>query len=226
MSTKKTGVEHAERTTKSMEAVNTDMKQASVQIDATQASLDSLMKTGQMPAAQPQDVKVAYSAFSDNADKMETVGKNLGKDIDEMNAAGNTYFLEWAKEGGTYTNPQIQKQSEERRTELSSTFRDMESSAANSRGILNSYLAQVKQIKAYLSNDLTAEGISSVTPIAKNIEQEGNRLKQSFAPVEKSIMQARAQLTPGGAAAGGVSPTPQQPAEQKTNEPAAQGTGK
>ena len=34
-----------------------------------------------------------------------------------MSAEGNAYFQQWAKEGGTYTNPQIQKQSEERRAQ-------------------------------------------------------------------------------------------------------------
>lgn len=215
--TKKSGVERAESTTTSMEKVNSDTRQASLQIDATKATLDDLLKLGQSPAAQPEDVKKSFETFSKNVDSMEDTGKDLNKHIDEMNAQGNNYFEEWAKEGGTYTNPQIQKLSEERRSRLDMSFRNMQTATAGVRAPLNSYLAEIRQIQSYLSNDLTPKGVSAVVPIAKAAERDGNRLKQSFIPVQDAIMQARADLTPGGgAAAGGARGSKQkQPDEQK-----------
>ncbi len=201
--TKKTGIERAEKTTASMQTVETDIRQANLQIDLTKASLESLLKVGQMSNAQAADVKTAFDTFSENADKMKEVGKNLNSHIDEMNSQGNAYFTEWAKEGGTYTNPQIQKLSENRRAHLSNTFREMEMSAANVRPNLNSYMSDIEQVQKYLSNDLTPQGIAAIIPVARNVEKDGAKLKRSLVPVEKSIMSAQAELTAGGAAAGG-----------------------
>jgi hypothetical protein len=223
----KTGVERAEKATSSMQAVNSDLGEASMQIDAVKASLDNLLRTGQSQAALPDDVRIAYDTFSENADKMKDVGKKLNRNIDTMNSDGNDYFLEWAKEGGTYTDPNIMKLSEDRRTRLNSTFREMQSATASVRANLNTYLNDLDQVQTYLSNDLTPQGISGITGIAQAVERDGNRLKQSFAPVETAIMQARAEMTPGtgGAAAGGVSDTQQQP-EQNSNDAEAPDTGK
>ncbi len=206
-----TGVERAQKTTTSMETVNSDIKQASLQIDATKATLDDLLKTGQSPAALPDDVKKAHERYSENVAKMEDASKKLNKDIDGMHEQGNSYFLEWAKEGEAYTDPRMQKLSEERRSRLDSTFREMQSAAAGVRPNLSAYLADIKKIQAYTLNDLTPQGMSAISPTAKAAMEEGARLKTSFVPVQNAIMQARAEMTPGGAAAGGVSGTQQQP---------------
>lgn len=203
MMPKKTGVERAEKTTTSMQKVDSDIKQANLQIDVTKASLDSLLQTGQMPSAQQEDVKAAFDTFSENADKMTEVGKNLNKHIDEMASRGNAYFQEWSKEGGTYTNPEIQKLSEERRANLSSAFRDMELAAAGVRANLNAYLMDVEEVQKYLSNDLTPQGIAAIIPVTNTLAKDGSKLKRSLAPVDSAIMQARAQLSSGGSAAGG-----------------------
>lgn len=220
---KTSGVERAEKTTASMQAVNTDISQASMQIDAVKANLDNLLRTGQSQAALSDDIKLAYESFEKSADKMKDDGEKLNKDIDEMAEAGNNYFLEWAKEGGTYTDPNIMKLSEERRASLNSTFREMQSATASVRANLNTYLNDLDQVQKYLSNDLTPQGIAGIAWIAGAVERNGERLKQSFGPVEKSITQARSTLTPGmsGAAAGGAgSPQQsQQPEQQQMQQP-------
>lgn len=200
---KKTGVERSERAITSMQDVENDMKQVSTQIDATKASLDDVVKTGQSPAAQPAPVKSSFDTYSDNVAKMNDIATKLNKDIDTMNADANAYFEQWSKEGAAYTDPKIQKLSEERRIRLRSDFTDIASTSAGMRGSLNSYLSELKQIQAYLSNDLTAKGIAAIAPTAKAAERDGNNLKSSFRPVQSAIEQARVEMTPGGAAAGG-----------------------
>jgi hypothetical protein len=211
------GVERAEKATASMQAVNSDISEASMQIDTVKASLDHLLQVGQSQAALPDDVKVAFDTFSEHADKMKDVGGKLNEDIDTMASDGNDYFLEWAKEGGTYTDPNIMKLSEDRRAKLNSTFREMQSATASVRANLNTYLNDLDQVQTYLSNDLTPQGVAGIAWIAQAVERDGARLKESFDPVEATIMQARAELTPGsgGTAAGGVPDTRQQPDAQQ-----------
>ncbi len=200
---KKTGVQRSERAITSMQDVENDMKQASTQIDVTKASLDDLVRTGQSPSAQPSIVKSSFDGYRDNVAKMDDMAKRLNKDIDTMNSDANAYFEQWSKEGAAYTDPKIQKLSEERRIRLSRDFSDIASSSAGMRGSLNSYVSELKQIQSYLSNDLTAKGIAAIAPSVQAVERSGNNLKTSFRPVQSSIETARVEMTPGGAAAGG-----------------------
>ncbi len=201
--TKKTGVERAERTTTSMETVDSDLKQASRQIDTTNASLDDVIRTGVSSSSQPADVKKSFETYSGNVAKMEDIGKTLNKHIDRMNSQGNAYFEEWGKTGGTYSDPELQRLSAEQHVRASKSFSAITTAGAGMRGQLNAYLAEIKQIQTYLSNDLTLSGISAIASRARVAEQAGDNLKGSFMPVQSAIAQARNDLTPGGAAAGG-----------------------
>lgn len=201
---RKSGFELAEKTTATMNDVNSDMKQASMQIDATNVALTDLMRTGRSASAQPADVKKAFDTYEDNVAKMDDIGNRLNDNIDKMNARGSAYFQEWAKEGATYTDPDIQKLSQERRVRLQGSFTDIASASAGMRGSLNAYLSELKQIQIYLSNDLTPEGISAIASTAMAAQRDGNNLKSSFTPVQTAIAKARNDMMPGGAAAGGT----------------------
>ncbi len=59
-----TGIERSEDATTSMEKMDNDIKLVVVQLDATNASLDAVIRTGQ------SDVKKAFDLFVDNVEKM------------------------------------------------------------------------------------------------------------------------------------------------------------
>jgi hypothetical protein len=207
------GIQLSEKTTASMGDVQQSLQQASAQIDATNASLTQVIKTGES-SVQPEEVKNAFEAYSDNVKKMDRTAQALNKQIDQMHSRGNSYFQEWSKAGGTYTNPQMQKLSAQERVRLNNSFTDITASIAGMRGSLNAYASEVKQIQTFLSNNLTAKGVSSIAPIAQAAERDGAELKRSFQPVYASIEQARLAMVPGAAAAGGQAPG-QQPSQNQ-----------
>lgn len=213
---KKSGVDLAEKSTTSMQDVETDIREANAQIDPVSASLNNVITVGQSSGVNPAEVKKAFTDYSKNVDEMQKLNDRLSKDLEQMNASVNNYFQQWTAQGATYTNPELQKLSQEERARLRTSFTELESRSAGVRGNLNAYLAEIKQIQMYLSNDLTPTGISRVSSIAKTAEQKGNELKASFKPVLTELAQTRAELTPGyGAAAGGG---------QATGKPSSQGS--
>jgi hypothetical protein len=203
---KKSGIQGSEKTTASMQDVQESLQQASLQIDATNATLAELIRIGQA-SPQPVDMKKSFEAYSNNVNKMDGTARTVSKHIDQMTAHGNDYFEEWSKTGGTYTNPEVQRLSAQERVRLSRSFSEITASSAGMRGALNAYLAEIKQIQTYLSNNLTAAGIAAIAPIAQAAARDGAALQQSFQPAQTAIERARLEMMPGGAAAGG----PQQP---------------
>jgi len=188
----KTGNQLSAKTSTSMEAVEKDYQQALVQIDATGASLENLIKPGQ------PDVKKAFKEYSANVDKMENLGKLLLEHSDKMSAQGKDYFAEWEKQGNTYANPEIQAQSEQRRADLSVYFVKISEASVGVKGGSKAYLSDIREIRTYLSNDLTPKGVEAITPVAHKAVDDGNSLKGAIEPVLSAIGGVRAELAPGG----------------------------
>ena len=186
-----TGMDRAAKTTTSMQKVQTDIDQAAMQVDATGASLDDLINPGQ------PDVKESFKKYSKNVDKMEDIAKRLNRHTEQMKKRGNNYFVEWDQQDKKYTNPQIQALSEQRRAELRETYSQISASSVGFKGALDTYVADIKEIEKYLSNDLTPKGIETITPIALRAKQDGEKLKQVIRPVQAAIQRTQAEMAPG-----------------------------
>lgn len=194
---KKTGVQRAEKTTSSAQAVETDINRTIAQIDVTNASLNQVLNSKNSP-----DIRKVYDSYAGNVAKMEKTGNVLLKHTDQLAVQGNNYFEEWQKTGSTYTNPEIQKLSQQQRNEVQQSFNRISQASVGVKGYLNAYLSNIKQIQTYLSNDLTPNGISAISPVASSTIQSGDRVKQELQPMLAATSSARAQLTAGAAAGG------------------------
>lgn len=187
-----TGSERADMTTTKMESVDAELRQAIVQLDATGVSLENLMRPGQ------PDLKTSFQSYSENVDKMARIGEKLIKHTDEMSARGKDYFDEWKKQGNAYTNPQIREISEKRSAELNNIFRNISESSIGVKGASMAYMNDIKEIRAFLSTDLTAKGVESITPIAQKAIRDGANLKNSVMPVLSALDGARTEMAQGG----------------------------
>jgi len=184
-----TSMDRATKTTTSMQAVEADYKQASVQIDATSTSLEDLIKPGQT------DMKKAYGAYAGNVEKMEQLGKRLDMHTEQMRSRGQAYFAEWET---SYTSPEIRELSERRRNEMREIYAKIPEASIGVSGALKSYLTDIKDIQTYLSNDLTPQGIETMRPMAQKAVTDGDNLKETIKPVLTAIDRVKTEMTQGG----------------------------
>lgn len=182
------GMQRSNEATTTMQTMDSDIKLVVVQLDATGASLDELTNPVQ------SDVKKAFNLFSDNVLKIEKMEKDFAKHADEMNARGKDYFEEWQKEGDSYKNPQIQALSEQRRTKLNDIYGMIAQNSVGVKEAFKTYVSDVKEIQAYLSNDLTPMGIESIAPLSGRVVNDGTNLKNSIKNVQSAIENARAEM--------------------------------
>jgi hypothetical protein len=187
-----TGIQRAAATGTTMEVVENDIRQIVAQVDITGAALDDLVRPGQA------DVKKAFNQYTSNVSKMEDLEKRFSKHAETMRVQGKEYFEEWRTEGDTYTNPQIQALSEQRRAELSAVFAKISEASVGVRGSLAAYMSDIREIQNYLSNDLTPKGIQAITPTARQAVKDGESLKDAMYPVLFAIGNARDELGQGG----------------------------
>lgn len=187
-----TGIERSEKATTTMQTMDSDIKLVVVQLDATASSLSELTKPGQT------DIRKAFDLYTDNVKKIEKLQKNFANHADEMKDRGKEYFEEWQKEGNKYKNSQIQGLSEQRRIELSDIYGRIAENSVGVKSSFESYMSDVKEIQLYLSNDLTAKGIGSISTITQKVVNDGDNLKYAIKNVQTAIDRARAEMAQGG----------------------------
>jgi hypothetical protein len=197
-----TGMERSAKASSTMRAVEADYRQVPVQVDATASALRELIRPGQ------SDVKKAYRNYADHVDAMQNLGERLDKHSAQMKARGRDYFEEWEKQGDSYANPQIRALSEQRRTDLSQAYTRVTEASTGARSSLDTYLADLKEIRSYLSNDLTPKGLASITPVTQTAMQDGEKLKDRLQPVLSAIDAVKSEMAPGGAAPPPPAPEP------------------
>lgn len=183
-----TGIDRAEKTTDSMQAVESDYLKASEQIDVTRVSLENLLKPDQ------SDLRKNFDEFTDNVAKMEKLSNQLDRHSEKMRARGNEYFTEW---DSSYSNPEIRELSERRRIEMREVYAKIPEASIGVRGALKSYLTDIKEIQMYLSYDLTPVGIEAIRPTAQKAVLDGDDVKEAIKPVLAAINQVKTEMPQG-----------------------------
>jgi hypothetical protein len=182
------GMDRATKTTDTMQALENDYRQAGLQIDATNASLASLV----MPAQ--KDTRKAYKAYSKEVKKMEALGSRLNQHADEMQSQRDTYFEKWET---SYASAEIQELSEQRRVDMRAAYAKIPEASIGVKGALQAYLNDTREIQRYLSNDLTPQGIESIRPVAHRAVMDGKRVQESIKPLLTAIGQVKSGMVQG-----------------------------
>lgn len=175
-----------------MQTVDNDIKLIIVQLDAINASLDELTKPGQA------DVKRAFDVYSKNVSNMEKLEKDFSKHADQMTESGKTYFKEWDENNNQYDNPEIQRNSDERREALGNVYDKIAENSIGVKEAFRLFVSDVTQISSYLSNDLTTKGITSISSLADGTVRNGDQLKNELENLQAAIEDARAEMVQSG----------------------------
>lgn len=187
--TSTTGMQRSEDVQSTMQTVDNDIKLIIVQLDAIGASLAELTKPGQA------DMKRAFELFSDNTSKIAKMEKDFSKHAVEMKSSGEAYFAEWDSDNQNYDNPDIQKRSDERRAELGRIYDKIAQNNVGVKAAFQSYVSDVNEIERFLSNDLTGDGMNSITSISDKVVTNGSDLKNKLQKLQTAIENARTEMS-------------------------------
>jgi hypothetical protein len=187
-----TGIKRSTQASTTMHTMDSVIKLVVVQLDATGASLDELVKPGQ------SDVRTAFDLYTGNVSKIETLEKEFAKSADEMEVRGRTYLKEWQRDGNQYKNPQIRDLSEQRHQEIREIYGTIAQNSIGVKEAFKAYVAEAKEIQKYLSNDLTTRGLEAIVPIAGNSVLDGEILKNSIRDIQIAIERSKTEMALSG----------------------------
>jgi DUF2959 family protein len=167
-----------------------DVKKA---VDTTMASLDKIV------AQATVDPRKAFKEFDKSVPKIDSAAAKARKRAEDMKEKGKAYFENWEKDLANVRDPEIRKLAEDRKIKLQETFGKIKTSLEPARDQFNSWLANLKDLQKYLSQDLTIGGIDAAKDLIAKSKKDGMEVQQTLDRVISELNTVVATITPARA---------------------------
>jgi hypothetical protein len=167
-----------------------DVKKA---VDTTMVALDKIVSDAS------HDPRKAFKQFDKSVPKIDSAAASARKRAEEMKARGKEYFDAWEKDLAAVSDPEVRKLAEERKSKLQDTFGNIKTNIEPAREQFNTWLAHLKDLQKYLSQDLTIGGIDAAKDLIGKTKKEGMDVQQTLDRVITELNTAVATITPAKA---------------------------
>ena len=163
------------------------------EVDATLASLDKIV------AQATVDPRKAFKEFDKNVPRVDSAAAKAKKRATEMKEKGKDYFDKWEKELADVNDPDIRKLAGERKAKLQTAFANIKTSMEPARDQFVGWLASLKDLQKYLSNDLTINGIDAAKDLIAKNKSGGLAVQQNLDKVIAELNTVVSTITPAKA---------------------------
>jgi hypothetical protein len=187
------GYKLADKTGASIAEFRDEILNVKKEVDATMVALDKVVTSAST------DPRAAFKEFDKAVPRIDDAAKKAKKRAEDMKAKGAAYFKDWEQEMAAVNNPDIRKLAEERKAKLQASFDSIKGFMEPARDQFNTWLADLKDLQKYLSNDLTIAGVDAAKELIAKTKTEGQGVQQTMDKVIAELNTIVATLTPAKA---------------------------
>jgi predicted nucleic acid-binding Zn-ribbon protein len=202
---KTSGYQQADKTGEGIANYREEILNGKKAIDKTMASLDAIA------ASATTDPRPAFEQYSKDVSELESTANSIRKRGDDMRAKGQAYFAQWQEQLAQVKNPEIQQLAKQRQEKLKAAFDNIKTVAEPLKTQFEPWMSNLKDLKTYLSNDLTVNGVDAAKSLFKQTHDQGQEVQKSMDALIAELNTISATLTAAKA----------QAAATGTNAPAA-----
>jgi hypothetical protein len=184
------GYKQAEKTGASIAEMRTEIVSSQKAIDQTMLALEQVAATAN---ANPRK---AFEQYAKSLDNLKSAADKARKRGEEMKARGQAYFKQWEQELAEVKNPAIRQLAEQRRAKLQAAFDSIQQYAEPLKEKFDPWLSDLKDLRSYLSNDLTIGGVDAAKSLFAKTQTEGVEVQKSMDALVGELNTVAAALTP------------------------------
>jgi chromosome segregation ATPase len=181
------GTDRAAAASQSMLQFRDNIKLGQDQLEKCIASMNGLNTA-------KTDLKGAYDRYCAELEQTESVARTIKADADEMRTKGRTFFKKWEEELEKIQNEDLRAKAKSRADERSKEYATIEMQMGTAKGKWDVLSVEFKDVKQYLSNDLTASGVSSLSKTFTQANLDSGDLKRAMGAVASSLDKFRADF--------------------------------
>jgi hypothetical protein len=185
-----TGYHRASETRSVILNVRAETAKLQHQLEATSSALQTL--TGSEAAA----LRPLYDNFSAAVSTLDTQASRLPGRGRAVQESGDAYLKQWQKELTDYKSSEVRSVSTDRRSAVTDSFRRVNEQFRSSEDSLRPLLSDLKDLRRYLSTDLTAAGINSARELVGRIYSQATNAQQNLQSLLAELDRAADELAP------------------------------
>ena len=184
------GYKQADKTGAGIAEMRAEVVNGQKAIDQTVLALE------QVAATANTDPRKAFEQYSKSLANLESTAVKTRKRSEEIQARGQAYFKQWEQQLAEVKNPQIRQLAEQQRAKLQATFDTIKQYAEPLKAKFDPWLSDLKDLKTYLSNDLTISGVDAAKSLLAKTQAEGIEIQKSMDALVAELNTVAATLTP------------------------------
>jgi len=183
-----------EANVESMKSVREALEEANAQTDRVLASLNKVV------AWADRDPLPAFDEFEDDLGNLEDLAEEASVRAQAMKDASEAYFRTWQAENSEMKTEGLHDLSAERMNTARESWRNVQDQATAMSDSFQEFLDRLREIKGYLSSNMSPSGIEAARPYIGRAEMSGRTLKERIADLTAAIDRSTAKVAPAGAA--------------------------
>lgn len=182
------GHQDVEATSTRMDALKTNIENLKTQVSTAAASLADLVSKADT------DPKPAYDKYAKDSKAVESSYNSAASRLAEVRTDADKLFKSWEERAKTITDPDLQKRSEERRTNLSKALDEVMQSTQKALDETKDFVKTNTDLSKYLGQDLTPAGIKAVADKSKAQTKSASSIGDKLDDVAKVASKASADF--------------------------------
>lgn len=184
------GYKQAEKTGASITEFRAAIVNGKKAIDDTVQALDEVAATANT------NPRKAFELYSKTLANLESAAARATKLGQEMKAKGQAYFSQWEQELAQIQNPDIRKLAEQQKAKLQTSFDSIRQYAEPLKTLFDPWLSNLKDLRTYLSNDLTIGGVDAAKNLFAQTRASGIEVQKAMDALVAELNTVAATLTP------------------------------
>jgi len=187
---KSTGYGRAGATVATMEQLSAEIETGKEQVDAVLASLGRIQETAST------DPRPAFQEFSKNVGSLDKTSSRARKRAESLRSQSSDHYDTWEEELQTMSSSDLKEQAETRLAKARDRFDELDESLRALGEAYEPFMAEVKDLRTFLENDLNPSGIAAASGTIKKLDKSGAALKKKADSVVAEITTIREAVNP------------------------------
>lgn len=156
----------------------------------------TLRSMNQIELSANTNPRKAFEQFSKDVSALNSAAAKTDKRGLAMKAKGQAYFDQWELELAQLHNPEIKQLAEQRKARLHDAFDGIKKAAEPLKTLFDPWLSDLKDLRNYLSNDLTVAGVDAARSLFADAKTDGADLERSIDALVVELNRIATTITP------------------------------
>ena len=157
------------------------------QKEAQEQFKDALERFGSVVEIEETGLKKAYDRLSDEYDDSKDAAEQVSDEIDDVEQVAEDLFIEWEREIGEYTDPNLRNNSKQQLSDTKSRYNEMLKSMQSAEQSMDPVLKTFRDNVLFLKHNLNAQAVGSLKNTFENLEGDiDNLIEQMNRSIDRS----------------------------------------